>query len=810
MNKSASHTTFRGLINRQTLFLIAIIALLLIIGPSTAILLLRTARAEDSTTVPARPQSTPQPLQSCCGQSPEDLDKPHQLAASYYSVRDNLNARLMLNNKGPNPVEVKPTLYSLRGERLEAAPVTVDPESFRNVDLRDLGALPGTAFEEGSLQLFHRGPDLVIGAQLYLVDEAHSLSFDEKLPEFNNAASTRLESVWWIPSRESSIRVILSNTRGETITGAGIINAGTPHPESVEFTLAPHETRVINVERERPGQGPKMRDDVGSASIRHSGAKGSLVARALIQDALAGYSWSAQFYYPEGGRSSGYQGVGLRLGEVNGERLTPVVVARNVGDTPTLIRGRMPYSAHDGSTGVVELPTVQLAPGKAASIDIDNSIKRKSLAGGYATAGLEFEYSTAPGSVMMSAGSVSDNRNQVFRVPMWDVPAQRNGTGGYPWFIEDSSSTTVFIKNVTDKKQNYTFELSFEGGVYSTGVKSVEAGQVVNIDIRSLRDAQTPDEKGRTIPLDASRGKVMWSVRGSDPLALLGRSEQVDLVKGVSSSYACFYCCPNSFYTSWLEPGSMTIGIGGVTTFRGVEQDYNCYGQPGTPYYWGGLWGSSNTDAVTVSGVNYYSANATGVNYGTSTVWGEWPVYWYQGTTENIYFECRTYEYTTTPEAPTEVPCAVPTNFRQTAASDAGNGTLHFEYAWDSSTGNLADLSQCTVGEKVDYDPADIPFPSPPFRALSPPNPTILNVPGADGMAQDNHSTPGPFVRPYRAASITATQIYRYNCPCKSGGAWQTLAGPINIVRSVSQNTDGTWKFTITKSGSSATINPLP
>jgi hypothetical protein len=97
----------------------------------------------------------------CCGQ---DMDQPHFLAASYYKVGNNLTASLMLNNKGPQPVEVRPALFSLSGEKLEAPPVVVEGESFRNFDLREFGALPGTPFEEGSLQLFHTGPDLVIGA----------------------------------------------------------------------------------------------------------------------------------------------------------------------------------------------------------------------------------------------------------------------------------------------------------------------------------------------------------------------------------------------------------------------------------------------------------------------------------------------------------------------------------------------------------------------------------------------------------------------------------------------------------------------
>ena len=119
--------------------------------------------------------------------------------------------------------------------------------------------------------------------------------------------------------------------------------------------------------------------------------------------------------------------------------------------------------------------------------------------------------------------------------------------------------------------------------------------------------------------------------------------------------------------------------------------------------------------------------------------------------------------------------------------------------------------ANCTVGERVDYRAADIPFPSPPFPAgLRPNNPTILNVAGVNGAAQDNHSTPGAFVKPYAAASVTATQIYRYTCTCANSGNPVTIMGPINIVRAVIMNANGSFRFEITKSGSSATINPLP
>lgn len=141
----------------------------------------------------------------------------------------------------------------------------------------------------------------------------------------------------------------------------------------------------------------------------------------------------------------------MRLGSVAGEQLTPVVVARNVGDAETTITGRVPYTLKDGSAGVVELPALRLAPGEADTIELTAALARSHVERNVATAGLEFEHTGAPGSVLMSAQSVSQSLNQVFQVPLWDIEAQRSATGGYPWKVEGDTSTVVYIKNVTDR-----------------------------------------------------------------------------------------------------------------------------------------------------------------------------------------------------------------------------------------------------------------------------------------------------------------------------------------------------------------------
>jgi hypothetical protein len=646
MQSVTSHSTC-CLFKAISKFYMLILFLLLFIAASSISAPFTKARAQEQAPSSNGAQLFASSEKPCCGQ---DKDQPHLLAASYYNVGNNLTATLMLNNKGPEPVEVKPTFFSLSGERLESAPVIVAGESFRNIDLRELGARPGTAFQEGSLQLFHRGPDLVIGAQLYLVDEAHRLSFDEKLVEFGAAPSTQLESVWWLPSRKASVGLILSNTSYLEVAANVVINAGTPHPETVDVTLSPHETRVIKVEREKPGNGPNLRDNVGSASIHHSGVKGSLLARALIEDSSSGYSFSSQFYSPQGGKSSNYQGAGLRLTTPAGEELKPVVVARNVCDETSYLAGRVAYTTTDAQVGVVQLPKTKLEPGEAASLDIERAIGTQILSRNIAAASLEFDYTTAPGSVIIAAESVSSNGDQVFRVPMWDVPAQRSGTGGYPWFIEGDSSTFVYIKNVTDKEQQYTFSLTYEGGDYSLGLKSIKGSETVAFDLRAMRDNQVPEERGQTIPLDAKRGKIVWSVRGPDSLALLGRSEQVDLVKGTSSSYACVMCCPNSFRRAWIEPGELGLEFGSTGGVHGVQQDRTCYGSLTPAYYMGDTWSVDNPVVLTVVGSGS-DADITATGVGTANVEGSWEVYQYESVYnyEQGYKECVVYSSVTEP-----------------------------------------------------------------------------------------------------------------------------------------------------------------
>ena len=240
-----------------------------------------------------------------------------------------------------------------------------------------------------------------------------------------------------------------------------------------------------------------------------------------------------------------------------------------------------------------------------------------------AAAGLEFEYTGTPGSIAMTALSMSRNGTQVFRVPLNDANLF-SGTGIYPWSINGDTSAIVYIKNTTNNSRDYTFQASFDGGVYVAGLKSIAARQTIAIDIRDLRDNQVPDINGQTIPLGVMAGKAYWSMRSPTHHSLIGRIEQADLAQGLSSTAACGSCCPDSFSNAWMSPSSVSGFIGDTSQFAPQEQDVDCFGNPRAPYVvTGAFFSSANTSVATVNS----SGVATAVGEGSTNIDASFAVY---------------------------------------------------------------------------------------------------------------------------------------------------------------------------------------
>jgi hypothetical protein len=150
---------------------------------------------------------------------------------------------------------------------------------------------------------------------------------------------------------------------------------------------------------------------------------------------------------------------------------------------------------------------------------------------------------------------------------------------------------------------------------------------------------------------------------------------------------------------------------------------------------------------------------------------------------------------------------------QQTEVIDEGDGILLFKYVWHSTTGEEADLVNCSIREKVDYPGGD-PYcwPRPPWYQCHK-NPVLSDtpVPAIRGELWDEHGH-GNLFPPYQVATFTATQVYQYHCDpdcCMGPYQWDTLLEIGPIMRFVTGEGD-LWRYSIIKSGVYAEWFPLP
>ncbi|HSK74638.1 MAG TPA: hypothetical protein VK892_23260 [Pyrinomonadaceae bacterium] len=578
--------------------------------------------------------SDKQARKKCCGEPAFNANEIYTLVGSYYSLKDGQESILMFNNKGPEPLVVSPVFFSLSGNRLELPAFTIPPTSYQEVDLRELLASHLPQFEEGSLQVTHQGMRLQLGAQFKILKQG--MLFDEQfITPATRFPSSRMESVWWMPSSQSETKFILSNTTDATVTATVEVNGTAPQQKRpVTIELTPHETRVIDVIKDLVGRQNGILHQTGGISITHSSTPGAIMARLLISDKKTGFSTAAHFVDPTNFRSSKLNGGGLRLGSIGNDELEQVIVARNTGAEPAVVRGRIPYTNENNDVVMINIPDSQLGPNEVKTLDVKKAIRQANLPSNVTFAGLELEYTAAPGSVVMNALSVSRSNQQVFQVPLLDPEKMPSSAGGFPWKVDGDYTTVIFIKNESSTPKKYFAKLNYEGGKYVQEVKELKPGQTVAIDFKQLRDSQTPDSMGQIIPLNIERGQATWSMIGPENNTMSGRSEQVDTVRGISSTYACYNCCPDSRYTNGTTiPHPVEKDIGGQQAIKFVIQIVDCYNNITAGTDSGYNWSSSNTSVASIN----FLGEATAVNGGTANLTGYFTNEWWYGN----YFACN-------------------------------------------------------------------------------------------------------------------------------------------------------------------------
>jgi len=327
----------------------------------------------------------------------------HILSATYYRMDSNFESVLMVSNQGPNPMPVQVTLFSLSGEVFDLPLAMLSGQEVRAFDLRNY--VHSSDFQEGSLQVAYQGRKLELGGVLQVADSHHSLMFDEELSETKYFASAKLEGVWWTSFTDADLRLALSNTTSEPTAATVSIEGVSPKQLNAQtIYLQPHQTRVLSISEITGGQIANIKK-AGAVSITHNGFAGGILAHGMISKADVGYSGVIEFIDPAKQKTTSINGVGLRFGKVNGQRLVQGIVAHNAGLTPVKLSGYLSY-ATENDAGEAAIPETLLDPGEVREINVPAFLASRT---DIVASGLHFEHNGEPGQVVIAASSVSQS-----------------------------------------------------------------------------------------------------------------------------------------------------------------------------------------------------------------------------------------------------------------------------------------------------------------------------------------------------------------------------------------------------------------
>jgi hypothetical protein len=382
---------------------------------------------------------------------------------------------------------------------------------------------------------------------------------------------------------------------------------------------------------------------------------------------------------------------------------------------------------------------------------------------------------------------------------------QPYNAGAHPWTTAGGAVSTLVMFNYSSGPRPF-FVLIGSGAVLWQQTYELAALETKAIDIGSLIAKGAKDESGLVLPAAATSGVAQWFTPnfGQGAGRLLVSQPGTGLARNFGCLNAVVLCGSSSMQNSQV---TITAGSNGQMGPYQVDMCMGQVGNCGGTYQqtnpWAATWTSSNTPVATTPAPPATPDVATinGISAGTATITavGVPQTNYYQPT--NQQWTCNAAPQTGT--ATVTPPCATPTNIQQTFVSAGSDGTLNWNYTWNSSTGKLSDLSACTMGETVTYQGGN-PYVWPAPMVGSTNNPTNPTFSMETGAATDTNYAPSSYSKPYSPGSgFDAAQTIWWNCPCYKSGAQQT-AFTNTISRTVSL-INGKWTYQATKAGQTGT-----
>jgi len=553
----------------------------------------------------------------------------------YYTLRDGLSSTLTLNNLTTSAMPVNVTIYNMKGKAQLLDPITLDPHSFKQIELRDVVA--SDEFDSGNVEIAFNGINMAVTSQISVYSLKDRVSFESREADMMDFESSKLAGILSLPKGADGFLAVTNASMNQVTTQLTIGS------KKKEIPLFPRQTELVKLNDNEDG------NSTGGSlvSLEHSGLPGDVIATGYALNTKNGYASAFTVSDPGNLRSSTLAGVHFRVGQPDpsegfpeSTRFSSPLLLANVGAKPVNVKVTVDYTIQEKSKmtpidtkkpaptqdkfSTVLVKQLTVAPGAVQRIELSDELAGLGVTDTLEEAGVDISYDGAPGSLIGQLTSVNQNGDYSFEVPIKD-PADPSAMieAVYPWTIENGTDTVLHLKNTTEKNVDALGVIQFpDGGSYNLTRITLEPHQSVAIDIEKLKDSKKPDVLKQIFPPDAMHGQLAW--HQVTPSTMIGRAEQTNVKQGIARSFSCNSGCCDYYYfgSAWLDPSSLTGApgdSGGV--FDGYEDFWGCGDYHYTDY--AASASSWTTSDSTVATVDSYG-NVTYVGAGTATIDGSY------------------------------------------------------------------------------------------------------------------------------------------------------------------------------------------
>jgi hypothetical protein len=551
-------------------------------------------------------------MTTTCAAKPDTLQ---QMFVPLAHLRHFNEAEIVLNNNGIDQMVARPTWFVHGSQPVRGRDVIMTPLTSEVKPLAELAPDDVPLSQIDGLLIEYEGKMLELGGQVVLRQQskrlATTLDVDFSMsPDFH---SSRREATWTSTAGEDAVLVI-ANAGGYPAQVAITSSYG-----ARTVSIDPYQAELVRLDATE-GTSPVKGAQAMWAAIDSGGVPGDLRVTGFVPGNNAA-ARLIRFYDPSAVKQPHLFATGMR-------------VANTRGDLALKNTSSMPVTAHaeflDNESGqtLLDLPSVTLGPNDARTIDLRAAMASLAESAGRDAVSVRVESNGAAGALIGSLYVHDVKKGTLFDVPLRDSGAARSATGSYPWRIDGDYETRVSITNAGTVPAKFVARIAYVGGELVFNPFELAAAASATFDLRTLRNQRRKDGVGQTLPPGADHGRFIWTVfQGGQSARLIGRAEIVSARHGVSSSYSCGQCCPDSFVYGDLSPFQRDLELGQSSTYTIVGGYQNCYGQQYTLNIWPNFpWSVWDPSVASVYTQTYGVGRVTGDSGGETDLSANWGV----------------------------------------------------------------------------------------------------------------------------------------------------------------------------------------